>query len=245
VRPWVSTDRLQYTSTRTVGARWCLLSHAAGFIDPLYSRGLTNTGEVVNALAYRLLRALAEDRFDAADSAYVERLQQGLIRYNDELVNCSFIAWSDFDLWNAVYRVWAAAQVPMGMHLGRALERFARSGDDSAFTELETYDHPGLPFPGNAAYKQLFDDMVRVCEEVDRGERPAADAGRELMKCVISSPAVLPFLGLADPSVRYVNAGPEMFAEVGRWIATEAPAELRYLADVPRLARAAAQGGAR
>ena len=33
VREWVSTDRLQYSSTQTIGDRWCLMSHAAGFID--------------------------------------------------------------------------------------------------------------------------------------------------------------------------------------------------------------------
>ncbi len=30
VRPWVSTGRLQYSSTRTLGHRFCLMSHAAG-----------------------------------------------------------------------------------------------------------------------------------------------------------------------------------------------------------------------
>ncbi|NEE59450.1 FAD-dependent oxidoreductase, partial [Streptomyces sp. SID8455] len=50
VREWVSTDRLQYSSKQTIGDRWCLMSHAAGFLDPLFSRGLSNTLEVVDAL---------------------------------------------------------------------------------------------------------------------------------------------------------------------------------------------------
>ncbi|MFD1273424.1 hypothetical protein ACFQ51_21955 [Streptomyces kaempferi] len=29
IREWVSTDRIQYSSKRTIGARWCLMSHAA------------------------------------------------------------------------------------------------------------------------------------------------------------------------------------------------------------------------
>src|SRR5204863_2831711 len=58
VREWVSTERLQYSSSQTVGDRWCMTSHAAGFIDPLFSRGLSNTFEVVDALSWRLLDAL-------------------------------------------------------------------------------------------------------------------------------------------------------------------------------------------
>jgi len=50
VRPWVSTGRLQYSTTRCVGYRYCLMSHAAGFIDPLFSRGMINTVEVIYAL---------------------------------------------------------------------------------------------------------------------------------------------------------------------------------------------------
>ncbi|MBC2908372.1 FAD-dependent oxidoreductase, partial [Streptomyces sp. PSKA01] len=38
-RDWVRTGRLQYSSKQTVGYRWCLTSHAAGFVDALFSRG--------------------------------------------------------------------------------------------------------------------------------------------------------------------------------------------------------------
>jgi FADH2 O2-dependent halogenase len=236
VRPWVSTDRLQYTSTRTVGHRWCLMSHAAGFIDPLFSRGLTNTGEVINAVAHRLLAALADDDFSVERFEYVERLQEGLVRYNDELVNCSFISWSNFDLWNAVSRVWIAAQLPTSLHFGRIIEKYQRTGDDAVFQELETFPYPGLPFPGNTAYKELFDRMVSLCEAVDRGEQDASVAGAELMRAVAASPSVVPHVGLQDPGVRFVHPSMETFLKMARWLATEGPADMRYLADNPRFA---------
>ena len=47
VRPWVSTGRLQYSSKKTTGHRYCLMSHASGFVDPLFSRGMFNTVEVI------------------------------------------------------------------------------------------------------------------------------------------------------------------------------------------------------
>src|SRR2546430_2734249 len=64
VRPWVSTGRLQYSSRQTTGYRFCLMSHAAGFVDPLFSRGMVNTVEVIYGLIDPLLHALATDNFD-------------------------------------------------------------------------------------------------------------------------------------------------------------------------------------
>ncbi|SEQ08040.1 FADH2 O2-dependent halogenase [Streptomyces sp. yr375] len=229
VRPWVSADRIQYTSTQTVGHRWCLMSHAAGFIDPLYSRGLTNTGEVVNSLAWRLFDALAEDDFDEERFRYVDELQQGLIRYNDELVNCSFISFQDHSLWNAVYRVWCAAEVPINLRFDRFTERFVDSGDDGVLRAWEEAAHPGLPVPGSEGYKALFDEMVRVCEAVDRGERTAADAGPDLLKTVVNSPVVLDHLGLRDPECRFVYPMPDDLRRMANWLRHDGPAELRYL----------------
>ncbi|MFD7304766.1 NAD(P)/FAD-dependent oxidoreductase [Streptomyces pharetrae] len=229
VRPWVSAGRIQYASERTVGHRWCLMSHAAGFIDPLYSRGLTNTGEVINSLAWRLLEALAEDDFDEERFRYVDELQQGLIRYNDELVNCSFVSFSDHALWNAVYRVWCAAEVPVNLRFDRFTERFTDSGDDGVLRVMEQAAYPGLPVPGSHGYKALFDEMVRVCDAVDRGERAAADAGRELMRTVANAPVVLDHLGLRDPDCRFVYPKPEDLRRMAHWLRHEGPDELRYL----------------
>ncbi|MBP2708259.1 tryptophan 7-halogenase [Microbispora sp. RL4-1S] len=236
VRPWVSTDRLQYSSSRTVGARWCLMSHAAGFLDPLYSRGLSNTGEVINALAWRLLEALRDDDFAEERFEYVDTLQKGLIRYNDDLVNSSFVSWSHPDLWNAVSRVWAGAQMPVSMHFGQAVEKFRQSRDDAIFRDLERLPYPGSPFPGNAAYNHLFADMVRICDAVDAGERDAGEAGVTLMKTVAESPGIVPFLGLQDPETRLVQPSLETFISMARWLATEGPEDMRYLADNPRFA---------
>lgn len=229
VRPWVSAGRIQYTSNRTVGHRWCLMSHAAGFIDPLYSRGLTNTGEVINSLAWRLLEALAEDDFAEERFRYVDELQQGLIRYNDELVNCSFISFSDHGLWNAVYRIWCAAEVPINLRLDRFTERFSASDDDGVLRVMEQAAYPGLPVPDSPGYKALFDEMVRVCEAVDRGERDAADAGKDLMTTVQSSPVVLEHLGLRDPGCRFVYPKAEDLRRMATWLRHEGPDELRYL----------------
>jgi FADH2 O2-dependent halogenase len=228
-RPWVSTGRMQYTSTQTTGHRWCLLSHAAGFIDPLYSRGLTNTGEVINSLAWRLLDALKDGDFDAGRFEYVDRLQKGLIRYNDEMVNASFVSFSDYSLWNAVYRVWCAAEVPINLRFDRYLERFRETGDDSVFTMMEDVPYPGLFLPEQHGYKKIFDRMVGVCDEVDHGLRDPAEAGLSLLEEIEGSPAILGGLGIQDRTRRFLFPSSAELQQMARWLATEAPDEMRYL----------------
>jgi tetracycline 7-halogenase / FADH2 O2-dependent halogenase len=150
VRPWVSTDRLQYSSKRTVGYRWCMMSHAAGAIDPLFSRGMINTIEVIHALLDPLMNALAEDDFDEARFAHIERLQQRVLDYNDRLVNGAFISWADFDLWNAWLRVWGLGTLITEFRTMNALADYAKTHDEQyvsggtqnpAFSNFEDPDY--------------------------------------------------------------------------------------------------------
>lgn len=61
IRDWVSTGRLQYSTHDTVGDRYCLMAQTAGAIDALYSRGLSNTFEVIFELLPNLLQSLELD----------------------------------------------------------------------------------------------------------------------------------------------------------------------------------------
>ena len=61
VRPWTRTGRIQYGSSRVVGDRFALLGHAAGFIDPLFSKGLYASLMATSVLANLLIDA-ARDR---------------------------------------------------------------------------------------------------------------------------------------------------------------------------------------
>ena len=131
VRPWVSTGRLQYSSKQTVGHRYCLMSHASGFIDPLFSRGMFNTVEIIQALVDPLLEALKTDNFDDEAFLAVDRQQQKVLNYNDDLVNCSFISWDDFDLWNAWLRVFGLGTFLAEFHLMNGMSDYTRTGDPS------------------------------------------------------------------------------------------------------------------
>lgn len=232
VRPWVSTDRMQYSSTVTVGDRWCLVGPAAGFVDPLFARELSNVAEVLNVLVWRLLEALRDGDFSAQRFAHVDDLQQGLLRYHDQLVNCAYISWSHFDLWNGVARVWAGAQYPDSLTVNKRLAEFARTGDDGVFRSAEDERCPGLPVRGSHDYAVLFTEMVALCDEVERGNRYPAHAGAELMAAVGSSSAVVKGLGIEDPAEQFLHPTPDRLIAAARWLATEAPEAMRDLAAV-------------
>src|SRR5215475_11682676 len=160
VRPWVSTDRLQYSTKQTVGYRWCMMAHAAGAIDPLFSRGMINTIEIITALIDPLLTALATDDFNQERFAHLEPLQQKVLDYNDNLVNGSFISWDDFDLWNAWLRVFGLGTFLAEFHLMNGMSDYSRTRDSSflkgpiknpIFCEFEDPD-----------YKAFFNASVEI-----------------------------------------------------------------------------------
>lgn len=230
VREWVSTDRMQYSSSRTIGDRWCLMSHAAGFLDPLFSRGLSNTFEVVDALASRLILALKDGDFSRERFTYVERLEQGLLRYNDDLVNSSYIAFSNFDLWNAVFRVWGAFMSPGVMRLTRARLRYVRDRDDRHFRELEESRYPGLWWPESAKCKQLLDGTAETCEKCDVGELTGDEAADIIFAMIKDCDVVNPVFGWKDPEHRFVKPSPLTMARFLYWASFRAPAdEMRHL----------------
>jgi len=178
VRPWVSTDRLQYSSRRGVGYRWCQMSHANGALDPLFSRGLINTFEVIAALAEPLLAALADDDFDEDRFAPIEALHRRVLDYNDRLVSGSFASWVDFDLWNAWLRVWAFGTIPLEFRLMNSLadytatrhDRYLSGGvADPLFSDFEDPD-----------YAAFFGRAERILGGVGRGGLSATAAAMEL-----------------------------------------------------------------
>ncbi|MEU5534703.1 tryptophan 7-halogenase [Streptomyces sp. NPDC020362] len=228
VREWVSTERLQYSATRSVGARWCLMSHAAGFIDPLYSRGISNTANVVNVLAHRLLGALREDDFTEERFEYVERVEQGLLDYNDALVNASFISFGHYPLFSAVFRAWTLGTVFSANRLQAAMMRFRRTGDPEHLAALEDNDYPGLWWP-DARYLELLDAVVEQTSRYERGEVTGDEAARHLFRRLSSADFVPKPFGFADIEHRFLRPTPGRMVSLLKWALTEAPDDVRDL----------------
>jgi FADH2 O2-dependent halogenase len=224
-REWVSTDRLQYSSTQTVGYRWCMTSHAAGFIDALFSRGLTNTLEIVNALGWRLLAALRDDDFSVERFEFVERLEQGLLDFHDELVANAYISFQKYELWDAWFRVWSLNQRLANFEINRAYGKFVNSGDPAGLEALERLAVHGA-LPDYQPARDLFTHASAELRAVEDGSRTAGDAARRVMKLLADADFLPPALGVADPDNRCVHVTAPKVAAMLRWSRRDAPPEI-------------------
>ncbi|KNB52152.1 NAD(P)/FAD-dependent oxidoreductase [Streptomyces caatingaensis] len=229
VRPWVGTGRLQYSATRTVGERYCLTAHAAGFIDALYSRGLTNTMEVVNSLAWRLIEASRDGDWSTERFAYIDGLQQGLFDVHDDLVYSSFVGFRHYELWNAVSRVWEATSIVPTMTLERAHRAYRETRDDRVLRDLERTDTPGLPAPAGREIAGLLEFTRRTCQEVESGALPPERAAEDIFARVRATTCLPAPFALGDPDNRCFEATPRLVAEAAEWAENEAPAHIAPL----------------
>ncbi len=228
VRAWVSAPRLQYSSTHVVGDRCCLAPHSAGFVDPLFSRGLHITMESVNALAHRLIEAARLDDFSFERFEPLERLTQTLIESHDKLTNGSFIAFRDFELWNAWYRVWALGGFLSSLRFRRAHIQYRRTGERRFLDQLEHHEHFGTPSPEIAEYQTLFRDAYDIMLDVEDGRLPVREAVARLYKLYADKPWIPPAYGLDDPARRFATAGDlKALVKATYWGYRRAPHELR------------------
>jgi len=113
VRPWVGSGRIQYSQRHCIGPRYIQLPHAANFVDPLYSSGLSVLTVAVDLMADALLRAFADNEFDVERFQRVEDVVNTGFDHYDLIVSKSFDAFASYDLWNAWNRNWV-----MGNFLG-------------------------------------------------------------------------------------------------------------------------------
>jgi tetracycline 7-halogenase / FADH2 O2-dependent halogenase len=203
VREWVSTERLQYSSSRCVGDRFCLTAQATGTIDALFSRGMANTVDGLYALSDLLLKALEDDDFSAKRFEYLERLQQRLLDYNDRLVHCSYIAFSDFALWNAWYRVWSFGGLLNVFRIKKIQDQYKETGELAYFDDLSDPNYLGSLCPGLQQYEELFDTAASAVEAVGEGKLSNIEAASKILSLFEQPDFVPPMFEFHKASRRY------------------------------------------
>jgi FADH2 O2-dependent halogenase len=230
VRPWVSTGRLQYSAKQVVGERFCLTSHAAGFIDALYSRGMTNTTEVINALAWRLIEASRDGDWSTKRFEHVEALQQGLFDVHDDLVYSSFVGFSNYELWNAVNRVWQLTTMLGNIVIEDAYYRFAYGDrDDQVFRDMEQAGEPGSPFAVSAEFSELLPLTVQACREVEAGTTTPEEAASRILGKIAVATYLPPAFGFGEPDNRCFSATPGKMARNAVWSLRHAPKDIAVM----------------
>lgn len=229
VRPWVATGRLQYSASNTVGDRYCLTSHAAGFIDALYSRGLTNTLEIVNSLAWRLIGAAQDGDWSTGRFASIDALQRGLFDVHDDLVYSSFVGFRHYDLWNAVLRVWEAISFLSWLAMEKAYRAFMRDRRDQTFRDLDTRQVPGFVDPGGPDASSLLTFTRTTCQQVEAGTLDPCAAATNIFARVQGAEWIPEPWQRGTPENRCFAGTPEIILSAQKWCRTKAPSHIAPL----------------
>jgi len=225
VRGWISTDRLQYSSRQTVGSRWCLTSHAAGFIDALFSRGLENSMEIINSLVCRIITAVQEDDFSVEPFEYIQELEQSLLDFNDDLVSNAYTSFQSWELWDSWFRVWSLGQILATFEINRAYAKYLSNRDMAALEHLARIEPHGS-MPDYPPARELMKDVSRCMQAVQAGETDAETAAREIFAMLQEADFVPPAFGLTDKSNRWYNATSVKVMRTLWWARTQAPPEI-------------------
>ncbi|MBE9170024.1 hypothetical protein IQ238_21715 [Pleurocapsales cyanobacterium LEGE 06147] len=211
IRNWVSTGRLQYSSSSCRGERFFLLPHAAGFVDALYSFGLVNTCTIIVPLAARIMKAIGSNNYTKEHFADLENLQQKLFDYNDNLVNCSYIAFSDYNLWDAWRRIWilgssmrqwkAGVQKSLKINAGKAKELSTLD-----FEKNLDYLTPSFEGLGD----RFFSEATAIVEKFQQSQLSANEAAQKIMSAIEVIDFLPPnYLGLADVANKDLDVASE------------------------------------
>ncbi|WP_420597051.1 NAD(P)/FAD-dependent oxidoreductase [Deinococcus sp.] len=232
--PWISTGRTQFSSTHTFGDRWMLMSHAAGAIDALFSRGMANTMAVIEAFVPRFMEAHAEQDYRAERFAYVNQLSQTLLDNTDKLVAGSYIAFRDFDLWRAWSKMWFLAWNLGGMRLTGAYYRYLETGDVEILNELHRGELPGTFAPEAPSAQAQFERCYAIMEAIDRGEMAIDDAIPEIAFILGDGEASPPPLNLHDVLRPWHDGSAETQTLIYNWGRTASPEGMRKWFDYDR-----------
>lgn len=170
VRPFTANERSQFSASRVIGDRWCLLPHASDFIDPLFSSGLVVTVNALHALGHRLIDAVRENDFAIERFEYVEEWTKRAFRYYDELVSSAYISFDDFELWNAYHRIWTLGSCYGTNSILEAAVAFDRERDPAAFMQLERAPYRGIQGIDFAPFAALMDQVTDLMQGYRAGE---------------------------------------------------------------------------
>ncbi len=180
VRNWTSSGRLQYGSKTITGHRYCLLSHAGFFIDPLYSTGLALTTAMVDLLAGTLIKAFEANDFSVARFEHLNGFFATNIKYADEIVASSFVAFRDFDLWDSWFRIWV-----VGLFIGTALNaslylKYIETRDRSVLELSGQEPHSVLLGGKFAAFQELYVQALAEMDRVRDGTAAPSEAAQRI-----------------------------------------------------------------
>jgi FADH2 O2-dependent halogenase len=207
VRPWTRTGRIQYSSTRTTGHRWCLLGQSAGFVDPLFSRGMISALEQIHTLAPHLIECCRNRDF-GGNPTKLQVVQKRALDFTDRLVHNSYLSWSSFGLWNAWFRVWALGVICIEANLGSRLLM-------GPYCKVAPTEEPLCSPFEDQGYANFFDRAEQAMNDYQSGSLTSDETTERLFHYLASHKPVFRLksgsqeahFGLTSPSTREILLG--------------------------------------
>lgn len=215
VRPWVSTGRLQYSASNTVGDRFCLTAQSAGAIDALFSRGLANSFQTVNSLAWRIIDAARDDDWSTERFTYVDEVQQRMFDVHDDLAYSSYVAFRDYALWYG-----------HGTHSASTPTLYwnTRSPDTPS---LPTINSSGPRKPGDTelarTVRELLTTTRTTCQAVERGELTPDAAAKSIIDRLGGGRFWPDFMPHGEPDIKYIDPAPRSGATLRALVPHRSP----------------------
>lgn len=195
IRPWMGSGRLQYSQSRLIGERFLQLPHAACFVDPLYSSGLSVLTVAVDLIAEALLSAAADNDFAIERFQRIDEVVNTGFDHYDLIVSKSFDAFASYDLWNAWNRNWV-----MGNYMGTwgplaMLLRYLGTGNRSY---LDKTTEPGRIGVLSSHIPEIRGAMLASASDIDlavAGTITHAEAGRRIFARLGALDFLPPYMG--------------------------------------------------
>jgi FADH2 O2-dependent halogenase len=202
VRGWVRADRLQYNTRQVVGDRWALLGHAAGFIDPLYSKGLYSSLTAVFVLAHQLIQAHKSKCYTAAAFADLQTVSHNFVCSADRLTANSYRSFKNYKLWQVYSVMWLLGAYTELVKLNMMRAQAMLRGKPDA-TRQDYYDQLvtlKLVGGGFAEFDAVAERVDGLIEQVESDDETAVDQTvAQINQIFRALPWIAdPFVGLLD-----------------------------------------------
>ncbi|MGI8665210.1 MAG: NAD(P)/FAD-dependent oxidoreductase [Jatrophihabitans sp.] len=199
-RPWTRSGRIQYSSPHLTAPGLIQLPHAAAFIDPLYSSGMSVLIVAIDLIAEELLKAVAENDYGIERFKFMEDVVNRGFDHYDTIVSGAFDSFASYDTWNAWNRNWV-----MGSLLGTfgplsLLMHYRKTNDRSYLdktTEPSRMGVLGSHLPGvvDMARASRADMDAAIAGEISH--REASDRIFARFRKIDFLP---PYMGFGDPN---------------------------------------------
>ncbi len=193
IRDWTRAPRIQYGTTQVVGDRWALLGHAAGFIDPLYSKGLYVSMTSVFVLSHLLL---TQTDYSREVFRPLETVTQNFLKTNDRLVANSYKSWEHYSLWQAYSALWLLGAYTEYVKLN-SIRATHNEDRDAYVAALLTLKMSG---GGYAEFDTVANQIDTIIEAVDTSSPLAVLEARHKIDAIFSDLPWMPgpFMALLD-----------------------------------------------